>query len=51
MIEDIESSIKTQREEMIRYAVRYATSNDPVDRTEFQKHEYTLNILISLLPK
>jgi len=51
MVEDIKAQIAVHKEERDRAAYKYAKSNDREYQVEFEKQDYVINILISLLPK
>ena len=51
MVEDIQAQIKIHSEERDRAAFRYAKFDDKKDQAEFEKQDYVIEILISLLPK
>ena len=51
MIDEIQKQIEVHREERDRAAYKYAKFDDKKYQAEFEKQDYVIEILISLLPK
>lgn len=51
MVDEIRKQLEIHKEECNRAAYRFAKFEKQEDKIEFEKQDYVINILISLLPK